>query len=180
MKNEYQTILEEINTTVQRETAKDAEVSMKAQEARNRYDAALAKKQRALDAGDREQYQAAGLEAEAARLDVEFFERLNAMKRTPGATREQDIRISAALRMEAQQTKADALAQLRQIFTEAVDVANATLAKLTEIETTAKKWESIVMKRPGSAQISSASDRLTLAQFGNAANGQLQRFKLLK
>lgn len=180
MKNEFQTILDEINTAVQRENAKNAEEARKEQDARNRYELALMAKQTALNAGDREQYKAAGLTAEEARLDVEFFEKLKAMNRTSGATQEDSARIHAALRTEAQRLKIDALAQLRQIFTEAVTVANTTLAKLSEIETTAKKWDTIVMKRATSTEIVPAGERLTLSQFGSTANGQLQRFTLLK
>ena len=180
MKNEFQTILDEINTAVQRENVKNAEEARKEQDARNRYELALMAKQTALNAGDRDQYKAAGLTAEEARLDVEFFEKLKAMNRTPGATREDDARIRAALQTEAQRVKIDALAQLRQIFTEAATVANTTLAKLSEIETIAKKWDSTVMKKSNSTEIVPVTERLTLSQFGSAANGQLQRFTLLK
>lgn len=181
MKNEFQTILDEINTAVQRENVKNAEEARKEQDARNRYELALMAKQTALNAGNQEQYKAAGLTAEEARLDVEFFEKFKAMNRkTPGETREVDARIRAALQTEAQRVKIDALAQLRQIFTEAVTVANTTLAKLSEIETTAKKWDTVVMKKTSNTEIIPAGERLTLSQFGSVANGQLQRFTLLK
>lgn len=179
MDKDYQKILDEINAAAARVLAADAEEARKEQDARNRYDQALANKQTALDAGDQEQYKTAGMAAEEARLDLEFFGKLKEMKRTPGASSEDDKRIHGVLRMKAQLLKDDTLAQLRQIFTEMSDVCTAAQARMAEIDAAGSKWDSIVMRKQNADRIVRDEDRLTLAQFKSAAEGQLQRFKLM-
>lgn len=179
MEKEYQKIVDEINATAAKTLAVDANEARKEQDARTRYELAMARKQKALDAGDREQYKKAGMAAEEARLDVEFFDKLKELNRTPGASCEDDTRIHAALRTEAQLLNSDALAQLKQIFTEASDVCASALARMTEIDAAGKKWDSVVMKKQNIDKISRDEDRLTLAQVKSAAEAQLNRFKLI-
>ena len=170
--------IEEINAAAQKLIDTNTEDLRKEREARNRYEATLAQKAAALDAGDQEKYKAAGITSEEARLELEFFEQIKAKKQTPGASRTDDNRIHASLRTEAQLIKIDALAQLQQIFTEAADVCNTALNDMNMIDAAGKRWDSVVMKQPVEAIVDMA-DRVALSQFLNAANAQINRVLLL-
>ena len=177
MNSECIKVIEEINAAAQKLIAADAEDLRKEQEARSRYEATLAQKAAALDAGDREKYKAAGIASEEARLELEFIEQIKAKKKTPGASRVDDIRIHAVLKSEAQMIKVDALAQLQQIFTEAADVCNAALNDMNMIDAAGKRWDSVVMKQP-ERPIVNMEDRLALSQFLSAVNAQINRVLL--
>lgn len=171
-------VIEEINTVAQKRITADAEDLRKEQEARKRYEETQAQKEAALNAGDREKYKAAGMAAEEARIDLEFFEQTKAKNQTPGASHADDNRIRAALRSELQLIKVDTLAQLQQIFTEAADVCNAALKDMTTIDDAGKRWDSVVMKQP-ERPIVNMEDRLALSQFLSAVNAQINRVLLL-
>ena len=170
--------IEEINEAAQKLIEADSEDIRKRQEARNRYEATLAQKAAALDAGDREKYKAAGIASEEARLELEFIEQMKAKKQTPAASLIVNTVIHNKLRNEAQRIKVDALAQLQQIFTEAADVCSAALNDLSMIDAAGKRWDSVVMKQPIEAIVDMA-DRVALSQFLNAANAQINRVLLL-
>ena len=177
MRNECMKIIEEINSSAEAAIQADAEANQKEQEAVKRFEAAMQEKNAALDAGDSARHKAAGMAAEDARLDLEFLKGCQA-KRTPNASHADDARIHAALRSEAQFVEMDALAQIRQIFTEAADVCSAALDTMTEIEKAGKRWDSVVMKKERNALDQLYADRMALSQFLNTANAQINRLAL--
>ena len=79
-----------------------------------------------------------------------------------------------------QQTYTDSLAQLKQIFTEAVDVCTSALDKMTEIDAAGKEWNSSVMRKQNAEPVTPLEYRLTLSQFKQAAIGQLEKYKYLR
>lgn len=177
MRNECMKIIEEINTSAEAAILANAEENRKEQEAVKRFETAMEEKKAALDAGDSARHKAASMAAEDARLDLEFLKGYQA-KRSPNASHADDARIHAALRSEARFIEMDSLAQIKQIFTEMVDVCMAALDTMTEIEKAGKRWDSVVMKKEHNSLDQMFADRLPLSQLLNTANAQINRLKL--
>ena len=97
----------------------------------------------------------------------------------PGASREDDTRILAALRAEANETMIDALAQLTQIFSEACDVCSSAIAKFDVINAAGEKWNVSVMKKGKGNFVVRTEDRLAMTQFKNTANGNIEKIKYI-
>lgn len=180
MKNEYQRVKEEISAAVQRVHEAEALQSQQENDCRKRYEEAQNAMSAALAAGDREGYKTAGLAAEAARLDLEFFKKSKALNQTPTASLDDDRRIRAVLSTEANLIRIDYLNQLKDLFTQAATLCEDTKKKLDEIDMISDSWNKTVMKKANAGRCYPDEVRMAIGQFANAINGQLQKFTFMK
>ena len=176
MKSNFQSVKEEVSSIVMRE--REAEASTKQQEAncRQQYESAQQQMSAALASGDKDQYKAAGLIAEEARLELEFYEKSRAAGRKPAATPDDDIRIDSALNAEVRQIRTDTLNKLKAMFTDAASVCREAQNQLNEINDIYTNWKRIVMKTNNTSNLPTTDAGLAIASFLNVINGQLQRF----
>jgi hypothetical protein len=179
MKTEFQRVKEEVAAAVQRVHDADALQAQQEDDCRRRYEEAQNAMSAALAAGDREGYRTAGMTAEAARLDLEFFEK-SKVDQLPEASEEDDHRIRAALMAEAEHIRIDQLTQLKDLLTKAAAICEDTKKQLDGIDAVSNRWGMIVMKNPNPRKCYSNDIRMALGQFANAINGQLQRFTYMK
>ena len=178
--NDFEQIRREITSALDAVRVDDARSAQIEQETRNKHAAARARMAAALDAGNMADYKAAGIDAEGFRLELEFIEESRKRGKKPGATAADDARITDALRTEAERVRLDALAQLRQIFTKAADVAADALRQFAALDGLSASWSAGVMRRNGSAPVCSADARLNLAQLEQVARGALNKYQFIK
>ena len=179
MKTEYQQIIEKINNAVQIERTNEARTEKLINDSRNSYEAAKNRMETALSAGNLSEYQAAGLEAEKVRLELEFYERSKTANRKPAATQDDDTRIIEGLKAEEHHTRTDVFDRLKALFNEALTVCTDGQKRLDEIDSLAKSWNQVVMKSNSNA-VNTDTTRLAVAQFAQVINGQLSRFDYMK
>ena len=177
--NKLEQIQQEITSTVNQERAAEHEAQQRELETRNRWQSARDRMAAALDAGNLEDYKAAGTDAESLRLEVEFIEESKKRGRKSAAGTDDDKRIRAGLVAEGARIRADALAQLRQIFTEAADVAGGALQQFAVLDALLSSWDLTVMKRDSARKVCADNDRLVFGQLANAAKAQLNKFNQL-
>lgn len=177
--NTLEQIRQEITGAVGCERAVELKAQQREQETRNRLQSARDRMAAALEAGNLEDYKAAGMDAENLRLEVEFIEESKKRGRKPGASTDDDKRIRAGLVAEGARIRADALAQLRQIFTEAADVAGSALQQFAALDALLSSWDLTVMKRDSARKVGADNDRLVLGQLANVAKAQINRFNQL-
>ena len=180
MKSDYERIREEITTTAARVRAADEQAAQHEQAIRRDYDAALEKKSAALDAGDMDAFRAAGLEAEARRLDLEFIEGTKKKGPKPAATAEDDKRIMAALRAEAGRIRAEGLDKLKTMFTATRDECSEILRQLVAVDKLAETWGLVVMRQEEGKRVSDDGARWTIAQMENGEKAQLEKYRYIK
>ncbi len=175
----FEQIKAEIAGAVAKEREADRLAAQQEQEIKSKHEAARQRMAAALDAGNMEEYTAAGLDAESFRLKMEFIEEINKRGKKPGATAADDARIAGAIRAEYARIRADALAQLNTIFGEAAAVAADALQKFTALDGIYNSWSAVVMHRNHTSSICPVDSRLTLAQMEQAAKAQLNKFKMI-
>lgn len=180
MKNEFQRVKEEVAVAVQRVHDADALQAQQEDDCRKRYEEAQNAMSAALAAGDREGYRTAGMTAEAARLDLEFFEKSKERDQLPEASEDDDRRIRAALMAEAELIRIEQLKQLKDLLTKAAAVCEDAKKQLDGIDAVSNSWGMIVMRNPNPGKCYPDTIRITLGQFANAINGQLHRFTYMK
>ena len=174
----YEKLKKEVSEAVQRELAKDAKLAQEEADTRKRYDEAQAEMNQALEAGDKDRYRAAGLAAEAARLDLEFIQKTKDTSRKPGATAEDDRRIRAGIMNEAQQIRIDTFDRLKTLFSDILSVCDEAQKRMTELDSFSSVWDFRVMKKTEKLN-AVFSTRMAVAQFYQTINGQLQKFNYL-
>ena len=180
MKNTFELIREEIAGKVDAVRAADREAAKQAQAIRNDYEQAMNRKAAALDAQNMDDYRAAGMDAEALRLDLEFIEKGQEKAKKPAAGADDDSRIRAALAAEKERIRVDAVAQLKSIFDEAASVAAAALKQFDVLDGLYTQWKGIVMREPGNHTVCAGDDRLGLSQLENGAKAQINKIGLMK
>jgi hypothetical protein len=180
--NTLEQIRQEITSKANQERAAEQNAEKREEETRNKLEEAQKRKAAALDTGDLEEYKAAGLESESLRLELEFIERSRGKGRKPAADTETDKRIVGALRAEGAQVRADALAQLRQIFTEAQDVSKEAAIKLAALDALLSVWDGSVMHRQKeeTRKVSAGEDGLIFASITASAKAQIERFRYIR
>lgn len=180
MKSEIERIQQEITNTVARVRAADNVAAQHEQEIRRDYDAAIAKKAAALDAGNMEAYRAAGMEAEARRLDLEFIEESKKKGPKPAATAEDNTRIRNALRAEYTRIRAEGFARLKESFTKTAEDCAGILRQLSALDELYRTWGTVVMREKTPERIVADTDRMTFAQMENAERAQLGKYEYIK
>lgn len=180
MKSEIERIREEIKNTVARVRAEDEQAAQREQEVRHEYDAALERKTAAMDAGDMEAFRAAGMEAEARRLDLEFIEGMKRKKPKPGATVEDDTRIRNALRKELARIRSEGLERLKKRYTETAEDIADIQRQLNALEELSQSWGSVVMRESAPGHVLLDNDRLLFSQMATQERLQLERYKYIK
>ena len=179
-RNSFEQIRAEITETVDRERVKDSRAIEQETEIRRAYNAARELMAIALDSGDMERYAEVGHQAEQKRLELEFIEKDKANKR-PAKTDEENLRIKTALVMEKAQIRADALARLKMLFTEAAAVCADAKNRFAELELLADSWSRIVMKEDEKPVYTRTfTDALPFAQIASSINGQLGRIDIME
>ena len=179
-KNTLEQVRQEITSAADRERSQAQNVKKYEEETRAKFEQAQVRKAAALESGDLEAFKAAGLEAESLRLELEFIEQRKQKEPKPGADAETDKRIAGALRAEAARIRADAVAQLRQIFQEAQDVSAEAVQQLNGLNKLLSDWDSVVMHRQETHKIANDSDMLMFAQIGNGAKAEIYRFEHIR
>lgn len=179
MKSDFERIREEITTTVARVRAADEQAAQHEQEIRRDYDAALERKTAALDAGNMDAFRAAGMEADARRLDLEFIEGTRQKNAKPAATVDDDTRIRAAVRAECERIRAEGLAKLKTMFTAAAGECSEILRQLTAIDNLYASWGRVVMRQEKPERITGDNVRLMFAQMENGEKAQLAKFNFI-
>ena len=172
-------IRKEITGAVEQERAADREAQQREQETRNRWQSARDRMAAALDSGNLEEYKAAGEEAQSLHLELEFIEETKKRTRKPAAGTDDDKRIRAGLVGEGARIRADAMAQLRQIFTEAEEVAGDALRQFAALDALLSEWDLTMMKRDSARKACADNDRLMLGQLANVAKAQINRLNQL-
>ncbi len=180
MKSEFERIQQEITNTVARVRAADEQAAQHEQEIQREYNAAKERKTAALDAGDMDAYRAAGMEADARRLDLEFVEGVKRKGPKPAATAEDDKRIMAALRAEAGRIRAEGLDKLKTMFTATRDECSEILRQLVAVDKLAETWGLVVMRQEEGKRVSDEGARLTIAQMENGEKAQLEKYRYIK
>ena len=179
-RNSFEQIRAEITETVNLERAKDCRAIEQETEIRRAYNAARELMSIALESGDMEGYTKAGHQAEQKRLELEFIEK-NKANKLPAKTDEENLRIKTALVMEKGQIRADAVARLKMLFTEAAAVCADAKNRFAELELLANSWSRIVMKKDEKPVYTATfTDALPFAQIASTINGQLGRIDMME
>lgn len=176
MKSEFEQVRDEIINTAATVRKADNAAAQREKEIRHDYETAIAKKAAALDSGDMSAFRAAGLEAEARRLDLEFFDGTRQKGPRPAATAETNTRIRGVLRDEYMRIRAEGLERLKEKFTSAVDECEEILRQFNALDELSATWDTDVMHENSPKRIISSDDRLMFAQMKNAGRGQLLKF----
>lgn len=179
MKSEFERIRDEIITTAAKVRAADEQAAQHEQEIRREYDKANERKTAALDSGDMDAYRAAGMEAEARRLDLEFIEGVKRKGQKPAATVEDNSRILAALRAEYARIRSEGLARLKERFSATAADCDEILQQFAALDRLAETWGSIVMRQEKPGRVVQDETRLFITQMENTEKGQVERFKYI-
>ena len=178
MKSEYQRVKDEIVLALQRDSAAATANEKEQAAVRQKLEAAKREMETALAAGDREKYTAAGMIAEKARLDLEFFEKMKAANAAkPGATAERDTQIRAALLNEEWRVRREFLDTLKPTLIQALNACNAAQNSMIELEESRKSWDKVM--KNNSNPFTLGETWQAIGQFHNAIQGQLDRLTIV-
>jgi len=178
MKSEYQRAKDEIVQALQRDSAAATANEKEQAAVRQKLEAAKREMETALAAGDREKYTAAGMIAEKARLDLEFFEKVKAANAAkPGATAERDTQIRAALLNEEWRVRREFLDRMKSSLTDAVKACRDAQNSIIELEESRKSWDKVM--KNNSNPFTQRETWIAIGQFHNAIQGQLDRLKIV-
>lgn len=179
MKSDFQRVKDEVSSIVKREREAEASAKQQEENCRHQYESAQQEMCAALDRGDKDQYKTAGMRAEEARLELEFYEKSRSAGRKPAATPDVDRRIVAVLTAETKQIKIDTLSKLKAIFSEAASVCNESQNHLNEINNLFVDWKKVVMKEDCGNTTPTRESAVTIASFFSTINAQLYRFTMM-
>lgn len=179
MKSEFERIRDEITTTAAKVRAADEQAAQHEQEIRREYDAAKERKAAALDSGDMDAYRAAGMEAEARRLDLEFIEGVKRKGPKPAATVEDDSRVMNVLRKEHARIYGEITERLKKYFTEMSNDCAGVLKQFAELETLAGTWGRVVMRKANPEKAGASEANILISGFEGQAKAQIERFKYI-
>ena len=180
MKSEYQKITEEISAAVQRVKDDEAKKLRQEEECRKQYEAAKMEMNTALVVGDKEKYKAAGMKAEEARLELEFYEKIKTAEKKPAAYPDDNRRICDALNAESARIRSETLQKLGTLFSEAMSVCTEANTNLNKIKDLYAAWNTNVMKNNENINGNIAAALMSIAQFNSTFKGQLQRLDQVK
>ena len=180
MKRDFEQIRDKITATAASVRVADGQAAQREQEIRDEYSAAKVRKAAALEAGNMDEYRAAGMEAEARRLDLEFIEGLKQKGPKPGATVEDDSRVMAALLTEHARIYGELLERVKKQLTEISDDCAGVLKQFAALDSLAETWGRVVMRKGNPDKAVSCNSRAVVTGLEGLANGQIERFKYMK
>lgn len=178
MKSDYNKLVEELQAAIAQEQENMKLYAEQMDKRRKRYEDAMKRKDAALSADDKEAYKKAGLEAEEARLELEYYEKKNESK--PAATQEDAKRIRAELTREAQMNRSAALSRIKVAMTEAAAACSETQSKRMEINRLFGDWNRIVLKKNGADDIYSSEMNMAIASLANMIDGIIGRINMIQ
>jgi hypothetical protein len=161
-------------------TETDEQAAQHEQAIRRDYDTAKERKAAALDSGNMDEYRAAGMEAEARRLDLEFIEGVKRKGPKPAATVEDDSRVMNVLRKEHARIYGEITERLKKYFTEVSNDCAGVLKQFAELETLAGTWGRVVMRKENPEKAGASEANILIAGFEGWAKAQLERFKYIQ
>lgn len=178
LKTDIVKIKEEAAEAIRREISAEVIKNQQIEECRNKYDEAKEEMRTALSAGNIDLYKTAGMKAEEARLELEFFEKSLASERKPAASKDDDLRFCIAIKNEVNVIRLELINQLEELFLKALKICTDAHNRVRAIGDLTNSWDKYVMKVNGRDYTTNAF--ISIGSLSNEVNGQIQRLKNMK